>query len=259
LPERASARPSTPAVPEKGASKTDHPLDAAAGPHVTIPPPDVPLPQAKLNNSADVPANLLSSPSDSGSSAGSPNGPGGGVANGPATSESSVKGGGSNPEVGARSGTVASRGEPSVSAVIGPAPILPWWVDPETGLTWSLHDNGTDVTWDQALTYCSNLSSGGLRDWRFPEIGELGKIYDPVTERHIKGGVQLSQWWVWSGTTSFSKHAFRDGYLHGLTLGAYRADTQKALYFLFANGTQGESSLDAKRNLRALCVRGGGK
>ena len=242
---------------QEGAMKTERAVNAAANPTVAIPSPEIPQPQPERTTNAPGPsANLSNNPSGSGSGvggipgAGSMNGPTGGVANGPTVS---------NPEVRAGSATAVSRGGPSISSVSVPPRVLPWWVDSDTRLMWTLHDNGTDVTWDQALTYCSNLSLGGFKDWRFPEVGELEKIYDPAQEKHTKGGIQLSQWWVWSGTTSFSKHAFRDGYLHGLTFGAYRASTQKALYFLFAGGTKGEFPLDNARNLRALCVRGGGK
>jgi serine/threonine protein kinase len=244
---------------EERAVKTEGPLSAAASPRVTIPPPDIPLPQAKLTANADPPANLSKSPS-TGSGVGLGNVPVPVSANVPvgvarSSSESGTSGLG--PEVHAGADKAPSRGEISISSP--PALSPAWWVDSQTKLMWTLRDNGTDVTWDQALTYCSNLSLGGFKDWRFPEIGELEKIYDPAQEKHTKGGIQLSQWWVWSGTTPFSKHAFRDGYFHGLTFGAYRASTQKAVYFLFAGGSRGEFPLDNARNLRALCVRGGGK
>ena len=220
--------------------------------------------QAKLSANADPPVNLSKNPSGTGSGVGLGNVPVAGSANVPAgvASGSSEGGnGGLGPEVRAGPDKAASRAEPSISSssVLSPVRVLPWWVDSQTKLIWTLRDNGTDVTWDQALTYCSNLSLGGFKDWRFPEVGELEKIYDPAQERHTKGGIQLSQWWVWSGTTSFSKHAFRDGYFHGLTFGAFRAGTQKAVYFFFAGGSRGEFPLDNARNLRALCVRGGGK
>jgi hypothetical protein len=78
------------------------------------------------------------------------------------------------------------------------APQIPGaWTDPATGLMWAKHDNGSDVnwkeadgygawkkreelrgnpsdlTWDEAQSYCRNLSVGGFTEWRLPTIGEL--------------------------------------------------------------------------------------
>jgi len=36
------------------------------------------------------------------------------------------------------------------------------WVDPATGLRWTLQDNGSDVNWDGAKKYCQTLNVGGV-------------------------------------------------------------------------------------------------
>ncbi len=61
------------------------------------------------------------------------------------------------------------------------APVAPTagWTDPATGLTWTKADNGSDVNWNQANDYCSNLRLGGYSGWRLPTIDELEGIYDP--------------------------------------------------------------------------------
>ena len=77
------------------------------------------------------------------------------------------------------------------------------WIDPVTRLIWTKKDNGSDVDWQQATEYCKNLRLGGRSDWRLPAIDELQGIYDPnanVGGYHVKGNLQLSDWWEWSGS-----------------------------------------------------------
>ena len=52
------------------------------------------------------------------------------------------------------------------------------WTDPATGLMWTGKDNGSDVDWNQADAYCSNLQLAGYSGWRLPTIEELEGIYD---------------------------------------------------------------------------------
>ena len=56
----------------------------------------------------------------------------------------------------------------------------PPWTDPSTGLMWTRSDNNADVDYDQAISYCKNLSRGGFSDWRLPAIEEIKGIYDPT-------------------------------------------------------------------------------
>jgi hypothetical protein len=79
------------------------------------------------------------------------------------------------------------------------------WTDPATRLTWTKEDNGSDVNWNQAIAYCSNLRLGEYSDWRLPTIDELQGIYDSSIEIpgqwpkygqeatwHVKGNLKLS-------------------------------------------------------------------
>jgi len=115
------------------------------------------------------------------------------------------------------------------------------WIDPATGLMWTKKDNGSNVTWQQAMDYCRNLQLAGHSDWRLPTIDELQGIYDPnanVDGWHVKGNLQLSAW-HWSssqGTASGEAWAF-----------AFNDEKR-------ASGRLGNSSY-----LRALCVRRSGE
>lgn len=98
-------------------------------------------------------------------------------------------------------------GTARVSAKADPAPNSTW-TDPATGLMWTGKDNGSDVDWNQASAYCSNLQLAGNKDWRLPTIVELDGIYDPSVSAqtvfdygavnvHVKGNLKLTGWY-WS-------------------------------------------------------------
>lgn len=50
-------------------------------------------------------------------------------------------------------------------------------VDSETGLMWALQDNGKDIDWWEATSYCEEFAAGGYEDWRMPDIKELATLY----------------------------------------------------------------------------------
>jgi len=86
------------------------------------------------------------------------------------------------------------------------------WTDPATGLMWTKKDNGSDVNWNQASAYCSNLQLAGYIDWRLPTIEELQGIDDPNISSHVvfdngsegsvhvKGNLKLTGGHPWSST-----------------------------------------------------------
>lgn len=51
-------------------------------------------------------------------------------------------------------------------------------LDTKTALMWAAADNGTDISWEAAKSYCENYDAGGYRDWRMPTTGELAGLYD---------------------------------------------------------------------------------
>lgn len=118
--------------------------------------------------------------------------------------------------------------------------MAPTWTDPTTALMWPRKDNSGDVTWQEAASYCQNLTLGGYSGWRLPTIDELQGIYDQTQNAgwaHIKGGIQLSAW-TWSNSA---------GTVSG-----------EAWFFNFRDGVRFSFSLDNRNNHRALCVRRSG-
>lgn len=51
-------------------------------------------------------------------------------------------------------------------------------LDRQTNLMWAATDNGSDIDWQKAKSYCENYRGGGYTDWRMPTLGELAKLFD---------------------------------------------------------------------------------
>ncbi|MGA3211124.1 MAG: protein kinase [Terriglobales bacterium] len=112
------------------------------------------------------------------------------------------------------------------------------WEDPATGLWWAKRDNGNDVNWRQAQTYCNSLTVAGYSHWRLPTIDELQGIYDPGLRgvNRVRGGLQTSGGYsYWTNT---------------------REGSGQAWTFNFA-GTRYPNQLEYHTTTRAICVRKG--
>ena len=51
-------------------------------------------------------------------------------------------------------------------------------IDTKTHLMWASKDNGKDINWTDAKSYCENYRVGDYRDWRMPTNSELAGLYD---------------------------------------------------------------------------------
>jgi len=89
------------------------------------------------------------------------------------------------------------------------------FVDSKTGLTWQ--DNSavkeTKMTWQDAKSYCSELSLGGYSDWRLPNIKELQSIvdishYKPAIKNGFKYVNTSDYYWSSSEDVSDTKNAW---------------------------------------------------
>jgi len=110
--------------------------------------------------------------------------------------------------------------------------------DNVTGLIWQKEDDDNTYTFDNAQTYCANLTLGGSSTWRTPTIEELYLLadserinpsIDPVFTNANSSG-------YWSSTT-------------------YVADTTRAWYVSFLGGN--DSIGDKTNSGYVRCVRGG--
>ena len=77
--------------------------------------------------------------------------------------------------------------------------------DTDTGLMWQQGTVSGIYTWEEALSYCENLSLGGHNDWRLPNINELQSLvhytrYNPSIDTvHFSNTVSS---YYWSSTTN---------------------------------------------------------
>jgi hypothetical protein len=50
-------------------------------------------------------------------------------------------------------------------------------LDTRTNLMWAATDNGSNINWQGAKSYCDNYRGGGYSDWRMPTQEELAGLY----------------------------------------------------------------------------------
>ena len=70
--------------------------------------------------------------------------------------------------------------------------------DTRTKLMWTAKDNGSDITWNNAVRYCDGLNLGGYRNWRLPTIKELEGLLRDNPE--LRDTMNLSGAIFWSST-----------------------------------------------------------
>ena len=89
--------------------------------------------------------------------------------------------------------------------------------DTNTGLMWAAKDNGKDISWANAKSYCENYRGGGYTDWRLPTQHELMGLFDANKSQKAECGIptihiatdliHLTCWWVWGSETRGSDAA----------------------------------------------------
>jgi len=89
--------------------------------------------------------------------------------------------------------------------------------DTKTNLMWAAKDNGSNINWENAKSYCENYRGGGYTDWRMPTLDELAGLYDSnksykATQSnynvHLTEFIQLSACCPWASETRGSGAAF---------------------------------------------------
>jgi hypothetical protein len=77
--------------------------------------------------------------------------------------------------------------------------------DTQTGLMWANKDNGSDINWNNAKSYCERYSGGGKSGWRMPTIAELGQLRKSGAYGSV---IQKTGPFVWSSETQGSAAAY---------------------------------------------------
>ncbi|MCX5828041.1 MAG: caspase family protein [Deltaproteobacteria bacterium] len=57
-------------------------------------------------------------------------------------------------------------------------------LDSKTNLMWAAKDNGSNISWAGAKSYCENYSVGGVTGWRMPTQSELAGLYDASNPKY---------------------------------------------------------------------------
>lgn len=152
---------------------------------------------------------------------------------------------------------VAEKGNPMVNAA-GPAPSTAKEIgrdgrfiaydngtvlDTGSGLMWAATDNGYDMDWKGAKSYCENYGGGGYTDWRLPKQDELAGLYDPAITYKTNCG--------------FSAQLTKLIHLTCTTPWASETRGSTAACFRFLSGTRYWSPQASGNTNRALPVRFG--
>jgi hypothetical protein len=118
-------------------------------------------------------------------------------------------------------------------------------LDTRMNLMWAAKDNGSDINWANAKSYCENYRGGGYTDWRMPTQDELAGLYESSKsykatqlnyDVRLTNLIQLSACCSWTSETR---------------------DSSVAAYFNFSNGRRGWGHLSRANVIRALPVRSG--
>ena len=116
-------------------------------------------------------------------------------------------------------------------------------LDTRTNLMWTAKDNGSDINWANAKSYCENYRGGGYTDWRMPTQDELAALYDAAKtyksdcgyDVHLTELIRLTCIAPWAAETRGSD----------------------AAYFYFYAGLRNWLHQSNDINFRALPVRSG--
>ena len=96
--------------------------------------------------------------------------------------------------------------------------------DNVTGLTWQKEDDNIERAWDNANTYCDDLTLGGSTDWRLPSDMELMSIvnygiYNPAINTAYFPDTNSSFYWLSNTITSDSStYTLHMNFTHGFII-----------------------------------------
>jgi len=85
-------------------------------------------------------------------------------------------------------------------------------LDTEANLMWAARDNGSNINWHNAKSYCENYRGGGYTDWRMPTQDELAVLYDQSVEGNngyrLTTLITLTECCTWASETRDSEAAY---------------------------------------------------
>ncbi len=123
-------------------------------------------------------------------------------------------------------------------------------LDTWSNLMWAAKDNGSNINWANAKSYCENYRGGGYTDWRMPTQDELAGLYDTAKTYksdfgynvHLTELIHITRCCPWASETRGSNAAH------------FGSD---AAYFNFGSGKRYWTRQSGGNISRALPVRSG--
>jgi hypothetical protein len=93
-------------------------------------------------------------------------------------------------------------------------------LDTSTNLMWQDDTPVSSMTWENAISYCENLSLGGYSDWKLPNINELYNLadrttYSPAISSVFQNIDNLTYYWSSTTTAGDSGDAWDFSFLRG--------------------------------------------
>lgn len=99
------------------------------------------------------------------------------------------------------------------------------FLDPKTGLEWTVRDHEVSLAWHDADRHCQNLTLGERHDWRLPGIKEIQALFDkrfeePCGDRtcHLDPGIRLGGPYVWTASARGAGTRFYFDFMFGTSL-----------------------------------------
>ncbi len=103
-------------------------------------------------------------------------------------------------------------------------------LDTKTNLMWATKDNGSNINWSDAKSYCENYRGGGYTDWRMPTKFELKSLYDDSifgnNGYHLTKLINLTGAFVWSSETT-GTNPFVTSFQYGLAYEEPSSNTRR--------------------------------
>lgn len=133
------------------------------------------------------------------------------------------------------------------------------WYDSSTNLLWTDKDNGKDVTWTEANSFCQALTIGEYSGWRLATTNELRGLYDPrntrTTNPSLKDGLNatLNPFSTKALPKTFPYHIKRDIRLGEPGIWSSSGTNATREIFSFIAGTP-QQTPDDTLHVRTLCV-----
>ena len=130
-------------------------------------------------------------------------------------------------------------------------------LDTQINLMWAATDNGSDINWQDAKSYCENYRRGGYADWRMPTQNELAGLFVagktqrnevmPKYPLRLTELIELTTGILWASETRGSKAAVFNFTGVSSGQGRYRQSVGDYLYQRALPVRSGKIVLDSEK------------